>query len=148
MAAPYVAGLVAQMGYKNILVYAEGLAGWKKAGLPLIKQETMPRPEIPEMTASELQGKLGDVNVYVLDVRPASMYRQGHIKGSTNIPLCQLSRRFGEVPTGKKIVLVDYLGRGFHSAMGWFLISKGYTDVMVLKDGMSNWEQEGKPFEK
>jgi hypothetical protein len=38
----------------------------------------MPRPEIPELTPSELQGKLGDV--YLLDVRPVSMYQQGHNK--------------------------------------------------------------------
>jgi len=106
----------------------------------------MPRPEIPELTPSELQGKLGDV--YLLDVRPVSMYQQGHIKGSHNISLCQISRRFREVPTDKKIVIVDFIGSGFHTAMGWFLKSKGYTDVMILKGGMVAWEQEGKPFEK
>lgn len=76
------------------------------------------------------------------------MYQQGHIKGSHNISLCQISRQFREIPTDKKIVIVDYIGSGFHTAMGWFLKSKGYTDVMILKGGMVAWEQEGKPFEK
>jgi len=134
------------MGYQNILLYSEGLTGWKKAGLPLEKDEAISRPEIPTLTPSELLGKIGDV--YVLDMRPADMYEQGHIKGSHNISFCQVSRRFKEIPTDKRLVVVDYLGNPAYMPIGWFLKSKGYTDVMMLKGGMTAWQKEGLPLEK
>lgn len=134
------------MGYKNIRLYAEGLTGWKKTGLPLVKDDPMPRPEIPALTPSQLQQLPGDV--FVLDVRLVAMYEEGHIKGSRNIPTDELSRRFREIPTGKKIVVVHYLGNPEWMPWGWFLKSKGYTDVMFLKGGMNAWEMDGLPSEK
>jgi rhodanese-related sulfurtransferase len=134
------------LGYKNILLYSEGLAGWKKAGFPLEKDETIRRSEIPPLTLSELQGKLGDV--YVLDIRPADMYEQGHVKGSRNIPFHLVSRRFREIPAGQKIVIVDVLGNPEYMPIGWFLKSKGYNDVIMLKGGMNAWQKEGLPLER
>jgi rhodanese-related sulfurtransferase len=32
--------------------------------------------------------------------------------------------------------------------VGWFLKSKGYTDVTMLKGGMTAWQKEGLPLEK
>jgi 3-mercaptopyruvate sulfurtransferase SseA len=32
--------------------------------------------------------------------------------------------------------------------VGWFLKSKGYNDVMMLKGGMNAWQKEGLPLEK
>jgi len=134
------------LGYKNIQVYSEGIAGWVKAGFPLNKDETIPRSEIPPLTPSELQGKLEDV--YVLDIRSVGLYEQGHIKGSRNIPFHLISRRFQEIPTGKRIIIIDLLGNPAWVPIGWFLKSKGYNDVMMLKGGMNAWEKEGLPLEK
>jgi hydroxyacylglutathione hydrolase len=120
--------------------------GWKKAGLPLNKEKAIPWPEIPPLTALELQKKLEDA--YILDIRPEDMYKEGHIKGSWNIPFHLISRRFQEIPTGKRIVIIDYLGNPAYIPIGWFLKSKGYNDVMMLKGGMNAWQQEGLPLEK
>jgi rhodanese-related sulfurtransferase len=134
------------LGYKNIQLYSEGLAGWKKAGLPLEKDETIPRSEIPLLTPSELQGKFEDA--YLLDVRNEDMYKEGHIKGSWNIPFHLISRRFQEIPTGKRIIIIDLLGNPAWVPIGWFLKSKGYNEVMILEGGMNSWQKEGLPLEK
>jgi hydroxyacylglutathione hydrolase len=134
------------LGYKNIRLYSEGLAGWKKAGLPLEKDENIPRSEIPPLTPLELQGKLK--NIYVLDIRTVGLYEEGHIKGSRNIPFHLISRRFREIPAGEKIVIIDVLGNPAYMPIGWFLKSKGYNDVMMLKGGMNAWQKEGFPLEK
>jgi 3-mercaptopyruvate sulfurtransferase SseA len=32
--------------------------------------------------------------------------------------------------------------------IGWFLKSKGYKDVMMMKGGMNAWQKEGLPLKK
>ncbi len=88
---------MAKLGYKNVQVYAEGIPGWQKAGLPLDKDT--PRADIPSLAPSELQGKLQ--SAYLLDTRSEKSYGEGHIKGSRNIPMNGLSRRYQEIPTDK-----------------------------------------------
>jgi rhodanese-related sulfurtransferase len=135
---------VAKLGYKNIQVYSEGIPGWVKAGFPLDK--AIPRPEIPPLAPSQLQEKLGDA--YLLDIRFEGLYKQGHIKGSRNIPIHLITRRFQEIPTGKRIIIIDLPGNPAWVPIGWFLKSKGYNDVMMLKGGMNAWQKEGLPLEK
>lgn len=137
---------MAKLGYKNIMVFSEGIPGWKKAGYPLNTEKAYPRSEIPELTPVQLQEKLGDV--HLLDVRYERSYTRGFIKGSQNIPIFLLSRRVQEVPMGKIIVIVDSHGYPTYMPAGWFLKSKGYTDVLMLKGGMPAWVNEGLPVEK
>ncbi len=132
------------MGYKNVQVYSEGHQGWAKAGLPFDKE--IPRTEIPPLTASQLQKELEDA--YLLDVRPEQSYQQGHIKGSRNIPAELISRRFQEIPTDKKIIVINDVGNPAWVPTGWFLKSKGYKEVMILKGGMDAWQKERLPLEK
>ena len=117
-----------------------------KAGFPLNKDESIPRPEIPSVAPAQLQEKME--NAYLLDVRLEGLYKQGYIKGSQNIPIHLVSRRFQEIPTGKRVIVVDLLGNPAWVPVGWFLKSKGYNDVMMLKGGMSSWQKEGLPLEK
>jgi rhodanese-related sulfurtransferase len=117
-----------------------------KAGFLVNKEKAIPRPEIPPLTPSELQDKLA--GAYLLDIRLEEFYKQGHIKGSRSIPIHLISRRFQEIPTDKKIIIIDLLGNPAWVPIGWFLKSKGYHDVMMLKGGMNAWQKEGLPLEK
>lgn len=133
------------MGYKNVMVYSEGIHGWAEAGLPVKREKAIPKPQILALAPSELQERVQDA--YLLDVRLEGVYKQGHIKGSRNIPIHLLTRRFQEIPTGKKIIIIDTIGSPAYVPAGWFLKSKGY-DIMMLKGGMNAWEKEGLPLEK
>ena len=146
MAAPTAAGLAAKLGYRNIRLYSEGIAGWTKAGYPLNKEGSIPRPEIPPLVPSQLKQEPEDV--YLLDIRLEGLYKQGHIKGSRNIPIHLVARRFQEIPMGKRIIIIDLLGNPAWVPIGWFLRSKGYNDVKILKGGMNAWQKEGFPIEK
>jgi hypothetical protein len=97
--------------------------GWRKAGYPLNINETIPRPEIPPLAPSQLQAIFGDA--YLLDIRLEGLYKQGHIKASQNMPTHLISRRFQEIPTGKRIIIIDILGNPAWMPIGWFLKSKG-----------------------
>ncbi len=135
---------MAELGYKNVQIYSEGIPGWVKAGYPLNK--ALPRSEIPSLAPSELLGKLE--GAYLLDIRNENSYKQGHIKGSRNLPTHLLSRRFQEIPKDKRIIIVGGVGDPAWVPAGWFLKSKGYKDVMMLKGGMAAWQKEGLPLEK
>jgi hydroxyacylglutathione hydrolase len=128
------------------MVYSDGIPGWMKAGYPLNRDKTIPKSEIPPLTPAELKGKLDDA--YVLDIRLETYFNKGHIKGSHNIPIHLLSRRFQEIPKEKRIIVIDVLGNPEWAPVGWFLKSNGYTDVMMLKGGIGAWEKEGLPLEK
>ena len=132
------------MGYKNVQVYSEGIPGWVKSGSPLDK--AIPRTEIPPLAPSQLQEKLEDA--YLLDVRLEESYKQGHIKGSQNIPTRLISGRFQEIPTGKRITIITTSGNPEWVPAGWFLKSKGYNDLTMLKGGMNAWQKEGLPLEQ
>jgi len=79
------ASLVAELGYKNIMIYRDGVPGWAKAGYTLNREKAVPKAELASLNSSQLKELLG--NVYVLDVRIESQYRGGFIKGSYNIPI-------------------------------------------------------------
>ena len=124
------------MGYKNVQIYSAGIQEWEKAGFPMDKD--LPRGEIPPLAPSQLQEKLD--NTYLLDVRLEKSYEQGHIRGNHNIPAYQVSRRFQEIPTGKRIVIISAIGNPEWVPIGWFLKSKGYNDVMMLRGGVNAWQ--------
>jgi len=132
------------LGYKNVEVYSEGIPGWVKAGFPL--DQGIPRTEIPPLAPSQLQEKLEDA--YLLDIRLANSYEQGHIKGSHNIPTNLISQRFQEIPTDKRIIIISGVGDPTWVPTGWFLKSKGYKEVMILEGGMNAWQKEGLPLDK
>jgi len=134
------------LGYTNVRVYSEGITGWIKAGLTVDKDESLARPNIPPLTSSELLAKRD--NAYLLDTRLEELYKKGHITGSRNIPYTQFSRRFREIPMDRTIVIIDMLGNPEYVPLGWFLKNNGYSDVSILKGGMTNWQKEGLPVEK
>ena len=140
------AGLVAKMGYKNVMVCSDGIPGWKNAGYPLNTDKTCPPTEIPPLSATQVKEKLGEA--YLLDVRYEQSYKQGFIKGSSKIPIYLLSKRVQEVPMGKPIIIIDSHGNPRYIPAGWFLKGKGYSEVFMLQGGFDAWVKEGYPIEK
>ena len=84
----------------------------------------------------------------VLDVRSDSAFKgishqekdnaYSYIKQSVNIPLSDLETRFSEVPKDKEIIIVDVYGDESPKAAK-FLLSKGYSNIGVLFDGIDSW---------
>lgn len=74
----------------------------------------------------------------VIDVREVHEYKRGHIAGAVNIPLSQLPKRLGEIPTDKKVFL--YCQSGMRSKQAAKLLSRnGYTNLANLHGGISVW---------
>ena len=93
------------------------------------------------ISAEELQDALAkdSQDYFLVDVRDARHYEQGHISGSINIPLQELgdSGHLKALPLDQKIVLIGY--NGVDASLGVrSLITLGY-DAVALKYGMSYW---------
>lgn len=64
----------------------------------------------------------------IIDVRSRGEYAGGHIKGSVNIPLDELSMNLNKIKKDKPVITCCASGMRSASARG-VLMSKGYTEV-------------------
>jgi ArsR family transcriptional regulator len=86
--------------------------------------------------------------VVVVDLRPASEFRRGHLPGAVSVPLAELERRFGEIPTSPMVVL--YCRCPLEEAAGAYhvLEAKGYANHVVLQEGYDGWIKRRYPVTK
>ncbi len=77
---------------------------------------------------------------YVMDIRSASDYADGHIKGAVNVELSNVLAE-AENAGGKPILVVCKTGQtAGHAVMALRL--SGYADAAVLKWGMAGWNPD------
>ncbi len=88
-----------------------------------------------------------DRNVFLLDVRAESEYKDGHIPGAYLIPHTEISQRTGELPADLSVTMIVYCLAGSRSATASSLLSDlGYSNVSNVLGGFSEWESKGYPF--
>lgn len=89
------------------------------------------------------QFQSGDKGDYqFIDVREIDEYEEGHIAGTTNIPLSQFQARVDEISEDAPVVLVCAAGgRSAQAAM--FMASLGYEELYNLTDGTKGWIAKG-----
>jgi 3-mercaptopyruvate sulfurtransferase SseA len=66
--------------------------------------QTPEKAAVPRITAEELQRRIKNGEVTVIDVRSAADYRMGHIPGSLHIPLASIESQISYLPKAKPIV--------------------------------------------
>jgi DNA-binding transcriptional ArsR family regulator len=105
------------------------------------------RDEVEQLSAEELQQRLARDQVVLLDVRPESEYRAGHIAGARSAPLDELRSLLPTLPRRKELVAY---------CRGRFCV---YADdaVRLLQDrglkarrldvGFPEWQRAGFPVE-
>jgi rhodanese-related sulfurtransferase/DNA-binding transcriptional ArsR family regulator len=105
------------------------------------------REALQPMTIQELQARLDDPELIVLDVRPTLEYAQGHLPGAHSIPVSELAARLSEITPGKAIVAYC---RGpycvFADEAVAYLASQGYP-ARRLREGYPDWQAAGFPIE-
>jgi hydroxyacylglutathione hydrolase len=87
------------------------------------------------------QEQLASNNAALLDVRTPAEYARGHVPGSQNIPLSQLSARLLELPAGQP-VLVYCQGGGRSPIAASLLKARGWENVVEMQEGFSGWEKQ------
>lgn len=111
------------------------------------KLRKAPMLEVPELKRRLDAGE----EVLVLDVRPLDGFTGdlGHIPGVTHIPLNELEQRVHELDAyqEKPIVTICRTDRMSTSA-AQLLAQKGFSNVVVAKMGMTDWNKHGYPVER
>jgi rhodanese-related sulfurtransferase/DNA-binding transcriptional ArsR family regulator len=104
------------------------------------------RSELQAISQEELNKRLDDPGLAVLDVRPAPEYEAGHIAGARSIPISELRARLRELRRSRKIVAYC---RGPHCVFAdeavEFLKSRRYR-AFRLESGFPEWKLRGYPI--
>jgi len=105
------------------------------------------RSTLDVVTRDQLTRRLRDGDVVVLDVRPESEYRAGHLTDAMSLPAAELSRRLREVPKDRDVVAYC---RGPYCVYAddavRALRRRGYRAAR-LEDGYPEWVAAGLPVE-
>ncbi len=105
------------------------------------------RDALEPVSREDLVSRLQDGMVTVLDVRPEDEFGVGHLPGALNIPLSELERRLGELPSDREVIAYcrgPYCVLSFEAVAA--LRERGYL-VRRLEDGYPEWKAAGLPFE-
>jgi rhodanese-related sulfurtransferase/DNA-binding transcriptional ArsR family regulator len=103
------------------------------------------RDGLQPVSNDELQRRINERSIVVLDVRPAVEYDAGHIHGARSIPIAELRTRLKDLPKSRQIVAYC---RGpycvFADEAVAILRSKGYK-AFRLEGGFPDWAIQGLP---
>jgi rhodanese-related sulfurtransferase len=86
--------------------------------------------------------------VVVVDLRPPREFGAGHLPGAISVPIGELDRRFGEIPTSPMVVLYCRCPVEESATAYAFLEAKGYLNHVVLEEGYDGWLRRGYPVVK
>ena len=112
------------------------VAEWATSGRALARYQ--------RQTARDLEALITRNGVVVLDVRFSREYAAGHLAQSRLIPLNELLKRLGELPTGKTVVVTCQGGSRSPIAAS-LLTGHGWTSVVEMRDGVDGWTRAGLP---
>lgn len=85
----------------------------------------------------------------IIDIRDQKQYQAGHILNAVHVPLSSLQDRIPKLEKfkGQPIIIVDESGKESDKAAA-ILKKEGFSQINVLKGGMSSWVGEGLPVTK
>lgn len=101
---------------------------------------------MPKIRPEELDDRRSSGDVFVLDIRPEELFREGHVEGSHNVPVYHdlrsgdtdaLADSLDEIPSEDEVVVVCKVGMVSRRATS-FLREQGY-DATTLAGGMRGW---------
>jgi molybdopterin/thiamine biosynthesis adenylyltransferase/rhodanese-related sulfurtransferase len=105
------------------------------------------RKEIKEVTVQDVQSRIQNNGVVLIDVREKEEWDEGHLPGATFLPRGFLESRIEKtVPEHEKPVIV-YCAGGTRSAYAAKTLQDlGYKDVVSMAGGYGEWKNAGLPF--
>lgn len=122
-----------RIGMDHIYGYVENLYNFKGLKTSKIIQ------------AEEVQVYLKQSNVQLIDVRTASEFESGHIKGFENIPLNKLEQESSKIR--KDIPVIIHCQSGVRSAMAYSILERlGYSNILNYSGSINEWKTKNLPL--
>ncbi|KPJ78431.1 MAG: hypothetical protein AMJ54_03550 [Deltaproteobacteria bacterium SG8_13] len=135
------------MGYRNVYWYRDGLAGWKKAGLPTGRNVQFSHKAPPPMAPQKVWAKIqSGERILLIDIRDdLSRKKFGVIDGPTlHYPLYRLHALHFELPKNRLLVFYDIRGKQAPNACR-YLLSYFFdpNNITWLEGGVEAWKNQG-----
>ncbi len=105
------------------------------------------RPSAPEITVAELEQRLKDRSVHLLDVREDWEFLDAHVPGAIHVPLRELPQRAPGLPKDRPIAVICATGHRSLAAAG-FLRSHGFEGAASVAGGTKAWARSGGRLER
>ena len=125
----------------GLLLVSGGMLVW-----PLFSGAMAGAKQIGTLEATRLMNA-GEA-VFV-DVREAAEFSAGRIPKSKNFPMMDLAKRIGELDKFKSRPVIITCASGSRSTSAARLLKgAGFSDIYLLKGGLSAWREASLPVEK
>lgn len=105
------------------------------------------REEMKALSPEELEKRIENDDVLVLDVRPKEEYETGHIPGARSIPIDRLEEHLDEFPEEKEIVAYCRGPYCVYSDDAVRKLREAGHDARRLTEGLPDWAVDGRPVE-
>jgi len=128
---------LARVGIEELSGYLEGgPKGWTQAGFALV--------ELPQITVQELNSRVQQGAVHVLDVRREAEWDAGHVAGADWYPLDRFKAALPEVEKNTPVAV--HCKGGYRSVIACSLLHRaGYNNIVNLIGGFDAWLQAQLP---
>ena len=104
--------------------------------------------EIAEVDASRARDLIAEGETAVVDVRERGEWDEGHLPGAVHVPRGNLESRIEAAVPDKARPVLLYCAAGNRSAFAAKSLEElGYTNVVSLAGGFTDWKRNGLPFE-
>jgi len=97
---------------------------------------------VDEITSTELQSRLDDEQIRIVDIRSPSGFQHGHIPESENVPFPKLTGSVEELTDAERIVTVCPHGKSSIQAARLINSYEGIEDgtAVSLAEGLDGWD--------
>ena len=122
----------------------EDVSGFLPGGVDAWKQSGFPMAEMPQLTVQELQTRLAENGLRVLDVRREGEWQAGHIAEADWWPLDKFKAALPQVDKGQPLAV--HCKSGYRSMIACSLLKRaGYENVINVVGGFDAWQQAKLP---
>ena len=126
-----------RIGLDNIMGYVSSTEEYMKAGGKLETEKII--------NIDEFKSVLQEPETQVIDLRGASEYMSGHIKGAEHIFVGTLLNNLDKIKKDKKVVI--HCQGGDRASIGYSLLAKqGYKNILNYSASINEWVNLGNPI--
>lgn len=99
----------------------------------------------PSIDVDELEARLADGSIRVLDVREDGEFRHGHLPGAIHVPVKRLPDRLAKLKRDKPYAVICASGSRSRSATN-YLLDQGFEGAVSVRGGTGAWARSGRPI--
>jgi hydroxyacylglutathione hydrolase len=129
-----------RLGFDNLLGFlCPNISDWQETGKPT--------SQIGTLSALELKSRLERDELWVVDVREPSEWKEGYIEGAERVFFGHLAGKVDSLPKDKPIAVVCSVGQRASTGAS-ILKREGFREVYNVLGGMTAWAKLGYPTVK